>query len=45
MPHAYTDAAALMDDDAVDAIVIVTPTHIHREQVIAAAATQEADLL
>ena len=41
VPHAYTDAAALMNDDTVDAIVIVTPTHIHREQVIAAAATRK----
>ena len=36
---------ALIDDTSVDAIVIVTPTHIHREQVIAAAAREEADLL
>ena len=41
VPHAYTDATALMNDDTVDAIVIVTPTHIHREQVIAAAATKK----
>ena len=32
-----TDPLALIDDPAVDAIVIVTPTHTHREQVIAAA--------
>jgi inositol 2-dehydrogenase len=36
-PHAYRDAEALIDDPNVDAIVIVTPTHVHREQVIAAA--------
>ena len=37
VPRAYTDAMALLDDSLVDAIVIVTPTHTHREQVIAAA--------
>jgi scyllo-inositol 2-dehydrogenase (NAD+) len=41
VPHAYTEPAALMHDTSVDAIVIVTPTHIHREQVIAAAATKK----
>ncbi len=35
--RSYTDPLALIDDKSVDAIVIVTPTHIHREQVIAAA--------
>ena len=34
----YADPMALIDDKAVEAIVIVTPTHLHREQVIAAAA-------
>jgi scyllo-inositol 2-dehydrogenase (NAD+) len=38
VPKSYDDAAALIDDPAVDAIVIVTPTHVHREQAIAAAA-------
>jgi inositol 2-dehydrogenase len=33
----YADALALIDDPAVDAIVIVSPTHTHRELVIAAA--------
>jgi inositol 2-dehydrogenase len=33
----YTDPLALIDDKNVDALVIVTPTHVHREQVIAAA--------
>ena len=37
VPRSYTDPLALIDDTGVDAIVIVTPTHIHREQVIAAA--------
>ena len=32
---------ALIDDKHVDAIVIVTPTHVHREQVIAAAARRK----
>ena len=35
--RAYTDPVSLLDDPQVDAIVIATPTHIHREQVIAAA--------
>jgi scyllo-inositol 2-dehydrogenase (NAD+) len=38
---AYTDPMALIDDKKVEAIVIVTPTHIHREQVIAAAASKK----
>jgi scyllo-inositol 2-dehydrogenase (NAD+) len=33
----YVDPLALIDDPAVDAIVIVSPTHTHRELVIAAA--------
>lgn len=33
----YTDPLAMIDDPAVDAIVIVSPTHTHREVVIAAA--------
>ncbi len=37
----YNDPLALIDDPDVDAIVIVTPTHIHREQVIAAAARKK----
>lgn len=37
VPRSYTDPLALIDDKSVDAIVIVTPTHIHREQVIAGA--------
>ncbi len=36
VPKSYTDPLALIDDPAVDAIVIVTPTHTHRELVIAA---------
>jgi inositol 2-dehydrogenase len=39
--RSYTDPLALIDDKGVDAIVIVTPTHIHREQVIAAAAKKK----
>jgi inositol 2-dehydrogenase len=38
VPRHYTDATALIDDPAVDAIVIVTPTDTHREIVVAAAA-------
>ena len=41
VPHSYTDPLALIDDNNVDAIVIVTPTHIHREQVIAAAKSKK----
>ena len=37
----YTDALALIDDPAVDAIVIVSPTHTHREFVIAAASRRK----
>ena len=37
----YTDPLAMIDDKTVDAIVIVTPTHIHREQVIAAASKKK----
>jgi inositol 2-dehydrogenase len=40
-PRSYTDPLELIDDPGVDAIVIVTPTHIHREQVIAAAARKK----
>ncbi len=39
--RSYTDPLALIDDPGIDAIVIVTPTHIHREQVIAAAASRK----
>jgi scyllo-inositol 2-dehydrogenase (NAD+) len=39
--RAYTDPMALIDDPSVEAIVIVTPTHVHREQVIAAAASRK----
>jgi scyllo-inositol 2-dehydrogenase (NAD+) len=35
--RAYTDPMALIDDAGVETIVIATPTHVHREQVIAAA--------
>ena len=37
VPKAYADPLAMIDDPAVEAIVIVTPTHTHRELVIAAA--------
>jgi predicted dehydrogenase len=37
----YTDPTALIDDKGVDALVIVTPTHVHREQVIAAAKSKK----
>jgi scyllo-inositol 2-dehydrogenase (NAD+) len=41
VPKSYADAQALIDDPAVDAIVIVTPTQTHRELVIAAAAARK----
>jgi len=41
VPQSYTDPLAMIDDKHVDAIVIVTPTHIHREQVIAAAQSKK----
>jgi scyllo-inositol 2-dehydrogenase (NAD+) len=41
VPKSYTDPMAMIDDKHVDAIVIVTPTHVHREQVIAAAASKK----
>jgi inositol 2-dehydrogenase len=37
VPRHYADPLALIDDPAVDAVVIVSPTHTHRELVIAAA--------
>ena len=36
VPKHYADPLALIDDPAVDAVVIVSPTHTHREVVIAA---------
>lgn len=42
VPRSYTDPLALIDDAGVEAIVIVTPTHVHREQVIAAADRKKA---
>jgi predicted dehydrogenase len=41
VPRAYTDPMALIDDATVEAVVIVTPTHLHREQVIACAARKK----
>ena len=40
-PRAYTSPLMLIDDKRVDAIVIVTPTHVHREHVIAPAARKK----
>jgi len=37
----YADPLAMIDDPAVDAIVIVSPTHTHRELVIAAASRKK----
>lgn len=41
VPKHYADPMAMIDDPAVDAIVIVSPTHTHRELVIAAAASRK----
>ena len=41
VPKHYTDPLALIDDPAVDALVIVSPTDTHRELVIAAAARKK----
>jgi predicted dehydrogenase len=41
VPKSYSDPLAMIDDKNVEAIVIVTPTHIHREQVIAAAKSKK----
>ncbi len=37
VPRHYADPAAVIDDPGVDAVVIVTPTHTHRDLVLAAA--------
>jgi inositol 2-dehydrogenase len=37
VPRAYTDPLALVDADDLDAIVICSPTHTHRDLVLAAA--------
>ena len=37
VPRSYTDPMALLDDPGVDAVVIVSPTRAHRDQVLAAA--------
>jgi scyllo-inositol 2-dehydrogenase (NAD+) len=37
----YADPLALIDDPAVEAVVIVSPTHTHRELVVAAAARRK----
>jgi scyllo-inositol 2-dehydrogenase (NAD+) len=41
VPRHYTEPMALIEDKGVDALVIVTPTHLHREQVIAAAKSRK----
>jgi inositol 2-dehydrogenase len=40
--RSYTDPLALIDDKSVDAIVIVTPTRVHREHVVAAASRSKS---
>ena len=37
VPKAYTSLDELLADDEVDAVEILTPTHLHKEHVIAAA--------
>jgi inositol 2-dehydrogenase len=41
VPRSCSDPAALIGDPSVDAVVIVTPTHVHREQVMEAAARKK----
>jgi scyllo-inositol 2-dehydrogenase (NAD+) len=41
VPRAYDDAGALIADSGVDAVVIVSPTHTHREVVNAALAAKK----
>jgi len=41
VPKHYTDVEALVDDPAVEAIVIVSPTHTHRELVVAASSRRK----
>jgi scyllo-inositol 2-dehydrogenase (NAD+) len=41
VPRHYSDPLSLIDEAAVDAVVIVTPTHTHRELVLAAAARRK----
>jgi scyllo-inositol 2-dehydrogenase (NAD+) len=41
VPTHYADPLALIDDPAVDAVVIVSPTHTHRELVCAAASRKK----
>jgi inositol 2-dehydrogenase len=41
VPRHHADPIALIDDPAVDAVVIVSPTHTHRDLVIAAAARRK----
>jgi inositol 2-dehydrogenase len=36
VPHSYGDAQALIDDRDVEAVVIVSPTHTHKDVVVAA---------
>jgi predicted dehydrogenase len=38
VPRAYTDLGDLLADDAVDAVEILTPTHLHRDHVLQAVA-------
>ncbi len=41
VPHAYDDPAQLIGDPGVDAVVIVSPTHTHRDVVNAALASRK----
>ena len=36
VPRSYGDPAKMIDDTGVDAVVIVSPTHTHRDLVVAA---------
>jgi inositol 2-dehydrogenase len=41
VPKHFADPLALIDDASVDAVVVVTPTHTHRDIVVAAAARRK----
>ena len=42
VPHAYDDPMRLIEDDTVDAVVVVSPTHTHRPVVNAALGARKA---
>ena len=45
VPKWYADPFALIDDPAIDTVIIVSPTHAHRDHVVACAGRGQADVL